>query len=379
MAPVLDCDQHLMEPPTMWADYADPADRHRALRLAPDDLGHWWLWHGERRLELVFRQLPGDTAAIGHQVSAVRAGEPARYGIDELHPPEYTDPAVRLQVLDDQGFDGAAVFPNYGLGFEQPLSDDLDDLLTNMRSWNRYAVDVVAATGGRLRPVGHLSLRDPGWAETELASLAAGGVRGAMIGPALVDGRRLSHPDHERIWAAFADHGIAPVMHVSAFPKPFGAGWYEDDPDPFNPVLSSVFLGTAPALALADLAVHGVLARHPDLRIGVMELSAIWVPMFLLQLDGGFDFHATFNGAPLTDLELRPSEYIARQVRVAAFSYEGPSRLMARSGDLYMACSDYPHSEGTATARADYERAGLTPADAPALFGGNLAWLFRLD
>ena len=64
---------------------------------------------------------------------------------------------------------------------------------------------------------------------------------------------------------------------------------------------------------------------------------------------------------------------------MAAFSYEGPSRLMAKSGDLYMACSDYPHSEGTATARADYERAGLTPADAPALFGGNLAWLFRLD
>ena len=43
-----------------------------------------------------------------------------------------------------------------------------------------------------------------------------------------------------------------------------------------------------------------------------MELSAVWVPMFLLTLDGGFDFHATFNGAPLTEMELRPSEYVRR-------------------------------------------------------------------
>ena len=51
---MLDCDQHLMEPPTMWADHIDPGDRDRALRLGPDELGHWWLWHHDRKLELVF-------------------------------------------------------------------------------------------------------------------------------------------------------------------------------------------------------------------------------------------------------------------------------------------------------------------------------------
>ena len=44
----------------------------RALRLAPDDLGHWWLWHGDRRIELVFHQQPGDTPAVGRQIAAVR-------------------------------------------------------------------------------------------------------------------------------------------------------------------------------------------------------------------------------------------------------------------------------------------------------------------
>lgn len=362
----------------MWAEYSDPADRHRAVRLDTDELGHWWLYHGDRPIELAFDQHPGDTVGVGRQVAAVRRGEATTISLDELHPAAYTDPRSRLDVLDEQGIERAAVFPNYGLALEQPLSGDLDDLKANLRAWNRYAVEVVDETRARLLPVGHLTLRDPEWLDAELASLAEGGVRGAMIAPSLVDGRRLSHPDHDRIWASFARHHVAPVFHVSAFAKPFGPGWYEDDPDSFNPVLSSVFLGTAPALALADLAVHGVFERHPDLRVGVMELSAVWVPMFLMTLDGGFDFHARFNGAPLTDLALRPSEYIRRQVRVAAFSYEGPARLMAESDDLYMACSDYPHSEGTATPLADYRRAGLTPEDAPGLFGDNLRWLFRL-
>jgi hypothetical protein len=200
-----------------------------------------------------------------------------------------------------------------------------------------------------------------------------------MIAPALVDGKRLSHPDLDAVWAAFAATGVAPVFHVGAFAKPFGTGWYDDDPDEINPVLSSVFLGTAPALAIADLAIHGVFERHPDLRLGVMELSAVWLPMFLLTLDGGFDFHATFNGAPLTDLDMRPSEYVRRQVRVAAFSYEGPAALIRQCGDLFMACSDYPHSEGAAELRGPYETAGLSPTTEPGLFGENLAWLFRLD
>jgi hypothetical protein len=45
-----------------------------------------------------------------------------------------------------------------------------------------------------------------------------------------------------------------------------------------------------------------------------------------------------------------------------------------------MACSDWPHSEGTARPLADY-RAALgeagAPAAAPGLFRDNIAWLLR--
>jgi hypothetical protein len=59
---------------------------------------------------------------------------------------------------------------------------------------------------------------------------------------------------------------------------------------------------------------------------------------------------------------------------VSSFSYEAPARLTARAGDLFMCCSDYPHSEGTASPLADYATLGSEPgADATAgLFHANV-------
>lgn len=375
---LVDCDQHLMEPSDMWASYADPSDRNHVLRLAPDDLGHWWLMHGEQRLSLAFRQLPGQTEAVGEQVQAARRGEPAGYTYDEIAPPEYTDPKARLEVLDAQGLDATVLFPNYGLGIERPLLDDVPALQVNMTAWNRYAIDVSSEGSGRLHPVGHLTLEDPDWVADQLTSLDRGGIRAAMVAPALVRGKRLSDPELRATWARFVEHGVTPVFHVGNFLPPFDEAWMEGDPDPSNPVLSSVFLYTPAALALTDLIVHGVLEELPELRIGVMELSAVWVPLFLLMIDGGFEFHARFNGAPLSDLALKPSEYLRRQVRIAAFAYEAPERLIRRAGDLFMMCSDYPHSEGTATPIEDYHQwcphLG-SPDDEPGLFGDNVSWL----
>jgi hypothetical protein len=40
-----------------------------------------------------------------------------------------------------------------------------------------------------------------------------------------------------------------------------------------------------------------------------------------------------------------------------------------------MACSDYPHSEGTDTPVEDYVTAGCEPATAPAFFEDNIRFL----
>jgi len=373
-APVVDCDQHLYESRDLWGSHIDPADRHRALAIEDDEQGYAWLtWQG-RRLQLADVQQPGDTAVLGDFRAGQRRGDPPPYVYDDALPRDYWDPAARRDRLDEMGLDGAVLFPNFGLLWERPLSDDLPALTANMRAWNRWCASVVVEGAGCLSPVAHLTLRDPGWLEAELASLSAAGVLLAMIAPAVVDGRPLSHPDHDRLWSSFVEHGITPVFHVADQPRLFDDAWFTDPSDQFVSVLDSVFLWVPPAVAVADLTVNGVFDRHPDLRIGVIELSAVWVPMFLMMLDGAWDFTSRLNGRTLADLELRPSEYVMRQVRVAAFSYEQPARL-ARSGDLFMACSDYPHSEGTDDPLSGYAAAGCDPARDQALFHENIELL----
>jgi predicted TIM-barrel fold metal-dependent hydrolase len=379
MASVIDSDQHLFEPRDLWQRYADPSARDDALAIVDDELGHPWVtWHG-KRLGLADVQWPGETDAIGARRERARQGLPPEARYDEIIPDDYWNPSARVTKLDALGVDEAVLFPNYGLGWERTLDTHLPSLLTNMGAWNRWTCEVAAQGGGRLHPVAHLTLRDLDWLDAQLAELSRAGVRLAMIAPALVDGRPLSDPSLDRAWSSFVQHGIAPVFHVADQRRPFDDAWYTDlSEERAVPVLESIFLWTAPALAITNLIIDGVLARHPNMRIGVVELSAVWVPMFLMMLDGGHEFVSRLNGRAHVELDEKPSTYFKRQVRVSSFSYELPSRLIAQSGDLFMCCSDYPHSEGSAHPLTDYEgtgRHGMAPADHPAFFSENTGFL----
>jgi predicted TIM-barrel fold metal-dependent hydrolase len=374
----IDADMHLFEGRRLWADYSASADQPLALAIEDDELGHAWLVHAGRRIHLAEVHVPGRVEAMGAYRQRVREGLPPEVPYDEALPREFSDPEARRDQLERFGLDGAVLFPNYGLLWERALAADLDATKVNMSAWNRFAVEVAASGKGRLHPVGHVTLRDLDHLRGELRRLSAGGVRLAMVAPALVDGKALSHPDLDGAWAAFADAGVAVVFHVANFERPFADAWFAGDFDPVNPVLSSVFLATAPALAVADLAVGGVFERHPALRLGIMELTAPWVGPFLAYLDGAFAFHAAFNGRPLRPLPLAPSQYVRRQVRVAALAYEEPARLVREVGeDVFMFSSDYPHAEGVARPVEDYEAmAGpLEGRAARQLYGGNLRFL----
>jgi hypothetical protein len=380
MPAVIDSDQHLYESRTMWLDHSDPAARPDALAIIDDDLGYPWLtWRG-RRLQPVDVQRPGATSVLGEWRERIRRGEPPTERYDDVLPREYWDPAARAAHLATMGLDEAVVFPNFGLLWERTLDASLPALTANMRAWNRWCASVASDGGGRVHPVAHVTLRDAQWLARELADLERAHVRLAMVAPATVDGRPLSHPDHDACWHAFVDHGVTPVFHVADQRRPFADGWYTEPDDSFVSPLESVFLWTPAALAATDLILNGVFDRVGDLRTGIVELSAVWVPMFLMMLDGGFDFTTRLNGRPIAPLRRRPSEYFLDHFRVSAFSYELPKRLVDQTGDCYMACSDYPHSEGTATPLADYGAGGrfaVTPEDAPGLFAGNVRFLLR--
>jgi len=375
---VIDSDQHLFEYRGLWQEHIDPALHHEAICFSDDALGHVRLSWRDRVLGVADVSLPGETAAIGERRRREREGLPPLVRYDDALPRDYWEPSARLAKLAALGVDEAVLFPNYGLGFERTLSVDRAALTANLGAWNRWCAAVAAEGRGRLHPVAHLTLRDPVWLEAQLAALAKAGVRLAMLAPALVDGKPLSHPDLERAWAAFVHHGVTPVFHVADQPKVFDAAWYREPHDTGVFVLDSVFLYVPAALAVTDLILNGVFGRHPGLRLGIVELSAVWVPLYLMMLDGGSQFVERLNGRA-SPVAGRPSDVFRRHVRVSCFAYEQPTRIASRLGgaELLMACSDYPHSEGTATPLADYAagRFGTRPEAAPGLFERNVAYL----
>lgn len=377
---ILDVDQHLSEDRTAWGDYIDPAHRDDALAIEEDERGWPWLtWRGQNLLP-VEHQEPHHAADIGAAHLRREAGERAPMTYDEMVPIAYRDPAARIDELDRFGVDASVLFPNYGLGWEDILNVDLTALNANLRAYNRWMTETLASYD-RLYGVAHLSLRDVDWAVEEIATLGRNDVRLAMVAPAPVDGKPLSHPDLDPVWTAFCDHGVSPVFHVGNFARPLHPAWYEGDPEPVDSVMGSIFLALAPAVAIANMTIHGTLERFPELRLGVVELTAGWLPTFLLHLDGASDFYAARHGGPLRELARRPSEYVLRQVRVAALSYEGPAPLVEQVGeDTFMFGSDWPHAEGIAEPRAGYERAikGLTDSARAKIMGANAAWLLRL-
>lgn len=376
---IIDSDQHLYETRTTWLDHIDPGMRDEALRIVDDELGYPWVtWRG-RKLGSVDVQLPGKTTELGNVRERIRAGLPAEKVYDDVLPVEYWDPAARAEKIVAMGLDQCVVFPNFGLLWERTLDEDLPALTANMTAWNRWCGSVVRDGRGRVHPVAHCTLRDREWLLNELSRLERDGVRLAMIAPAVVDGRALSHPEHDDIWHAFVEHGITPLFHVADQLRPFDDAWYTGPEDLGLPPLESIFLWVPGALGATDLIINGVFDRIPELKLGIVELSAVWVPMYLMMLDGGTQFVNRLNGRPLYPLTKAPSEYFRDQVRVSSFAYELPARLIAQTGDMYMCCSDYPHSEGTATPIEDYEHSArpIRAQDAPGLFGANASFLLR--
>ncbi len=130
----------------------------------------------------------------------------------------------------------------------------------------------------------------------------------------------------DRCWSAFEHHGVSPVFHVADQPKVFEDGWYADRNELGVFKVDAALLYVPAALASTDLILNGVFERHPELRLGIVELSAVWVPLFLMMLDGGSEFVRRLSGTP-DALSMKPSEYFKRHVRVSPFAYELPANL----------------------------------------------------
>ena len=341
---VHDADSHVMETPDWLVPYADATvrDRMRPLFVATVRPGE------ETHIDQLRRRRldPADRAAADDEIMLRKNWSAMGSFVPEDRP----------RALDLLGFSSQLVFNTFMNKYllDAERGKDLDFAYGLARAHNRALVEF-CGVDRRLLPTGYVPIADFARARAMAEEAIALGCKALLIASACPAQHSPSHTGLFPLWALAEEARLPVVFHV-------GGGGQLLDPNYFKNGLPVVpdFHGGAenfrsvdymaipypPMQTVATLIIDGVLDRFPRLRIGVIEQGAVWVPSWMRQLDSA---HEAFNRSEerLRRLELRPSEYVRRQVRVTPYPTEPVGWIIEQTGEeVCLFSSDYPHVEG---------------------------------
>jgi predicted TIM-barrel fold metal-dependent hydrolase len=366
---IVDADSHLMEWPGFLADHAEPA-----IRDALPPIGG-----GRTRLVLRDGSRPAgerdDLVALGGDL--VRKGPKWHAALGAVNSSE------RSTALDLLGFEHQVVYSSLC----SPLFDIADPALryAAYRAHNR-AVAAFVADDERLLGVALCDLDDVDRALVELDAALDLGLREIWLPARAPGGRAPGHVDHDPFWARLAERGAPFVLHVGSGALGIGDAWLDNGRPVAEEMTGAEILGSKDFMVvyqsaerwLSVLVLDGVLERHRNLRGGVIEMGAGWVPAMLHRLDHAVDIWKR-SEPRLGHFERTPSEQARAQLRFTPYPFEDVAWLFAQSDpSLYLFSTDYPHAEGGRDPLGRFERS-LDATDGTAtaaFFAGNAAgWL----
>jgi predicted TIM-barrel fold metal-dependent hydrolase len=279
--------------------------------------------------------------------------------------------------MDVMGIDRQLVFPTTAIAaqivggmndfaFEQRFGGDASMFGSLSRpefaerfveAYNQWALRN-SALNDRIRVVGIVRTRDT--AEEMIADarkLVEGGIRAVYLNADVPPGGvSPAHSLLDPMWKLFEESDIAVTLHIGtefffldprwAFAETFQDLFQSPEiPNTNIQMFSTVHM--AIENYLSALVLGGVFERFPRLRLGLLEVGAYWVGPAARRMDM---YVKVFPGASAAKFPMKPSEYIARNVRVSPFNFEPVDRYFQDDpnlADVYCFSSDYPHVEGT--------------------------------
>jgi predicted TIM-barrel fold metal-dependent hydrolase len=202
--------------------------------------------------------------------------------------------------------------------------------------------------------------------------------------------RSPGHPEVDIVWQTLCDLRVPFMLHVGPNSALVSKA-YLNNGRPIPPdlvgggenlrVRDFVGLSFAPQLFLTSLVFDGVFERFPQLRGGVIELGAGWVPQFLRTIDASQRIFGRTD-PQVKELKLRASDYIRRQVRFTPFPGEDIGLMIRDAGaELFLFSSDYPHPEGTDDPMGRFEKKmqGISDGEREQFYRSNFQYMMMQD
>jgi uncharacterized protein len=319
---IIDADSHVIEPIKMWAKYLEPEFRDFAPSMDMKIKGE------------------SITAKISEQVRD-RGNQQMQQANSTAYLRGY-DVESHVQEMERTGVDIAFVYPTYGLWLWS-----IDSMVPEVagaftRAYNTWLFEEFCSYDPeRLKGVGAVNLHQPEKLVSELHQIAKYGGKAIFLRPNPIKGRLLSDPAYEPFWAECAALNMAVSIHEGTHSRLPTVG-----ADRFNTrfALHACSHPMEQMMALLALIEGGVLERHPQLKVGLLESGCGWVPYWLWRLD---EEYKNLQWEVKTCIRMKPSEYFRRQCYVSIEPSEpNLDRVIESIGsDNFIFGSDYPHMD----------------------------------
>jgi predicted TIM-barrel fold metal-dependent hydrolase len=303
-------------------------------------------------------------------------GNALRYP-DDLHRGGW-DANERLAVMDAEGIDLAVLY--CGLGQSLGGFTDVALAVASHQVWNDWIAEWASVNPDRLIGTAVIPPHDPKAAAREVERAYGLGLVAGVMRPNPVLGAPLWAPRFDPMYEALAGTGMPLGLH--------GAGLFDVD-GVSKRMIDLMAMGTHHALilfmdqylTLAGLVYGGVLERHPDLRVLVLECGGGWIAHWMDRFD---EFLEAYDWALPAKLSLTPSEYFQRQ---CVISFDPGERTMDAMADLagedkLIWASDFPHSDAKYPGVVDElmeSVEAMTPSRQRKILGANAARIYGIE
>lgn len=351
---VFSADSHITEPGDLFVENLPASMHQHALRA---EVGEGFM-----------QTMIGDRV-----VHRLKLGGEGRSDAMKMRRAGSRDLKMRIADMENDGVDAEICYPSLGLMLYHIADPEAEAASAQIyNDWNAHYFD---GHEDKFVRCGLLPVRRLEDTMAEMKRVAAHGITAAMlpaVTPAGVPTYNLDAWDP--VFALAEKLGTVFVFHTGTGGNPVierGAG---------GAIINYTHQMSEAQDTIMRLVSGGLFERFPKVQTAFIESGASWLDGLCERMDEVFEAHYYYVKPKL---ELKPSEYVRRQVKVA-FQYDRGC-VMSRSvtgHETLMFASDYPHMEGTFPQTRKvvdelFVGIDITEEQKADILGGTAARLFR--